>query len=309
MNRWSKVIVLKGLPASGKSTWAAEQVVKHPDRYCRVNKDSLRAMLHNGRYSKLNESVVRDARDAIIVRALLRGQTVIVDDTNFDPTNMARIQQIVRIQQVVEECGAEVEVEERFFDVPVDECVRRDAARERPVGEKVIREMAARYLKPKVATLAAMDIVPYVPDETLPKAIICDLDGTLCLFDHHRGPYDHDRCGDDNPNMVVRDVLARFADIDILFVSGREEKYRRETIGWLYEHVRSHTTPGIDIQGLLLMRATGDRRNDALVKYEIFDEHIRNAYNVLFTIDDRERVVAMWRTLGLVCLQVADGNF
>jgi hypothetical protein len=57
------------------------------------------------------------------------------------------------------------------------------------------------------------------------------------------------------------------------------------------------------------MRETGDRRKDSIIKKEIFDRHIRDVYNIEFVLDDRNQVVELWRSLGLTCLQVADGDF
>ncbi len=60
---------------------------------------------------------------------------------------------------------------------------------------------------------------------------------------------------------------------------------------------------------LFLMREAGNTENDAIIKRRMFDEHIRANYNVLGVFDDRDRVVEMWRSLGLTCFQVDKGNF
>ena len=59
----------------------------------------------------------------------------------------------------------------------------------------------------------------------------------------------------------------------------------------------------------LFMRASGDTRKDEIVKLELFDAHVRGKYDVRLVLDDRDRVVRMWRSIGLTCLQVADGEF
>ena len=84
-----KVIILKGLPASGKSTWALEQTAKHGN-YKRINKDDLRAMIDGGKWSKAREQHVLDTRDWFINLCLSRKLNVIVDDTNFAPKHEAR---------------------------------------------------------------------------------------------------------------------------------------------------------------------------------------------------------------------------
>jgi hypothetical protein len=56
------------------------------------------------------------------------------------------------------------------------------------------------------------------------------------------------------------------------------------------------------------MREDKDNRSDAIIKQEIFENNF-NKEDILCVIDDRQRVVDMWRSLGLVCLQVDHGNF
>jgi len=132
-------------------------------------------------------------------------------------------------------------------------------------------------------------------------AIICDIDGTLALRGD-RSPYDHSTCIEDDVNFPVARLLVDTTHSrHIIFVSGREEKFREMTEWWLREHLIP--------SGLLLMRQTGDNRPDAEVKEEIYRQHIEPFYDIDFVLDDRNRVVKMWRDLGLTCFQVADGDF
>jgi hypothetical protein len=62
-------------------------------------------------------------------------------------------------------------------------------------------------------------------------------------------------------------------------------------------------------QALLFMRKNGDYRKDAIIKKEIFDNNIRGKFNIDFALDDRNQCCEMWRSLGLTCLQVANGDF
>ena len=59
----------------------------------------------------------------------------------------------------------------------------------------------------------------------------------------------------------------------------------------------------------LWMRAAGDQRGDDVVKAELFDAHVRHRFLVRVVLDDRDRVVAVWRRLGLTCWQVDYGDF
>lgn len=138
------------------------------------------------------------------------------------------------------------------------------------------------------------------------KAIICDLDGTLCLFEkenkelpHYRNPYDAGTCKNDLLNPVVNKILSYSKNI--LLVSGREDKYRDQTEEWLNKY-------GI-IYEELYMRKSGDFRKDSIVKNEIYIDFIKDNWDIEFVLDDRDQVCKMWRGLGLVCLQVAEGNF
>jgi hypothetical protein len=135
------------------------------------------------------------------------------------------------------------------------------------------------------------------------KAVICDLDGTLATIGN-RSPYDAARCDVDSLNVPVAEcVRALRGHYRIIFVSGRQEKDRAPTAAWLKQHLFWDENVDYD----LFMRATGDMRNDAVVKEEIYKARIEPYLDVLLVLDDRRRVVAKWRELGLTCFQVNRG--
>lgn len=135
------------------------------------------------------------------------------------------------------------------------------------------------------------------------RAVICDIDGTVALK-CDRDIYDYSRVKDDLPNVpIVRLVQLLGIDRAVIFVSGREDGSRPETTDWLKATFDLDDTPA------LFMRRSGDYREDAVVKKEIYETYIRPFVWVDYVIDDRNSVVAMWRSLGLTCLQVADGDF
>jgi predicted kinase len=156
-----QVIIMKGLPGSGKSTWAKQKVAENPNAYKRISKDDLRDMLDNGVHSNDAEKFILGTRDALIMISLHAGKHVIVDDTNLAAKHEDRIRQIVKGM-------AEVRIQD-FTDVPIETCIARDLNRSRSVGEAVIRRMYNQFLKP--------DVTPIERIEGLPHAIICDLDG------------------------------------------------------------------------------------------------------------------------------------
>lgn len=135
----TKLIMLRGLPASGKSTYAKEMVRKHG--YKRVNRDELREMIDLGKYSPESEIIIKEVQEQIIRRLIRHNQTVIVDNTNLKPEDREYFEYLA-------EEDLEVELEIIDFPTPVDECVRRDSLRGiHSVGEKVIRDMYEKYLK------------------------------------------------------------------------------------------------------------------------------------------------------------------
>lgn len=131
-------------------------------------------------------------------------------------------------------------------------------------------------------------------------AIIVDLDGTLALF-NGREPFEFEKCDTDLLNEPVATTVFALAMRDVLIVTGRYERVRTQTEAWLDLH-------GIPYDALF-MRRDGDNRKDADVKREIYYAEIADRYDVLLVLDDRNQSVEGWRQLGLVCFQVAEGNF
>lgn len=280
-----KIIVLRGLPGSGKSTWAKQYQAEHPGTV-RTNKDELRAMLHDSKHSKGKENFVLAVRDFIIDKALTDGHDVVCDDTNLHPKHLAHMEELAAKH------GATIEIKD-FTDVTLEECIRRDLARPRSVGERVIRQMYYQFLEPKPAKP--------VHDPALDNCIIVDLDGTLALFDRDKvSPYDRD-FSQDQVNETVKaliDMHYFYQGNDVVILSGRKETHLKQTLQWLDDH-NIHFS---DIR----MRKTDDNRPDTVVKEELYNEHIRGKYNVVMVIDDRLSVCRLWHRLGLPLFRVGD---
>ena len=100
-------------------------------------------------------------------------------------------------------------------------------------------------------------------------------------------------------SMVRLCNILHASGIQILLCSGRNEQYRSETMTWLAEQ-------NVHYHGLFL-RKDNDRRSDTVIKREILAGIDKS--KVLFVVEDRSRVVEMWRGEGLVCLQCAPGEF
>ena len=303
-----KVVVTTGITASGKSTWAKEYCANNP-HWKRFNRDDIRAMLNGGdpwshfkgspeNLNRVEELVTR-LRDEFIIESLQSGFNVIVDDTN---ANSRTFNEVCR---VLAKAALNVNVSEKAFYVDLQVALDRDRARTPSVGDDIVMKFWKRFKGSDFTnyfckqTNIMLDFEKVECKGNIP-AVICDLDGTLALFGN-KNPFDRD-FENDQVNEEVANILRGLnPSTTILFVSGRAEPHRRQTIQFLAKAKIDHW--------LLLMRKDNDKRNDAEVKFEIFRDSIAPNYDVKFVLDDRNRVVNMWRAQGLPCFQVAPGDF
>ena len=329
-------MIFKGLPGCGKSTEAAALIKREPKRWVRINRDDLRCMVvgpGNNPHARDNdrEELMRSVKEALMRQAFTAGYDVILDDTHLVPMTVKKLHSAAASY-------GDVKVIEKSFNVSVEECIARDAKRTgfAHVGEKVIKDMARgagldkgrklsdkeTYYEPRPDSFRVV-----VQDESLPKAIMCDLDGTLAIIGD-RTPYDATDCDViDKPNWaVINCVLAMHAQgVKVMFMSGRDQKYRPETQRFIEKYCR--VTTGYNMkEGFtgekspipyeLHMRGETapdpekmDQRKDSIIKQELFDKYVVGKYHVLFVLDDRNQVVDFWRSIGLTCFQVAPGAF
>lgn len=321
-----KITLTVGIPACGKSTWAKEEVKKDPEGTTRINRDDLRSMMSNYHFSDSNEKLVTSAKTFMIQQALRYGRNIIIDETNLNRRNFDDVVKLVK------DMNMDVMVMEKAFFVELDEAIARDAKRPGHgcVGEDVVRKFwkksggaQHKHYKPRVEILQrqteqSLAATQAEVDNALPYVVVCDLDGTISLFNskrsdgsvdvrytgaHVRSPYDASKCDEDTLNESVAAVLEAMkkAGYHIVFCSGREDCYRPQTEAFLKKHI------GFGYE--LHMRKTGDMRKDSLIKEEIYNSQIKPNYNVLLVLDDRNQVVDFWRSKGLTCFQVAPGNF
>jgi predicted kinase len=137
----ARLLITRGLPASGKTTFAK----KLQPRVVRVNRDDLRRMLHGDRlYTPRAEAQVTLVQRAAVEALLGAGADVIVDDTNL------RGRTVREWAALAARHDAAFEVHD-FTDVPLEECLRRDAERADVdrVGEAGIQRMHDLYLSGK----------------------------------------------------------------------------------------------------------------------------------------------------------------
>lgn len=148
---------------------------------------------------------------------------------------------------------------------------------------------------------------------------IFDIDGTIADLSHRLHyiktvPKDWDsfnaRVIHDTPIKPVLEIMHSLykAGTDVYFFTGRNESTRAATTEWIYQNTFWDTST---ITQSLFMRPLNDRRDDTQVKKDIYLNHL-NEYDknrLTSVFEDRDRVVKMWRKLGVTCLQVRDGNY
>jgi hypothetical protein len=228
----------------------------------------------------------------MIIDALERGKNIISADTNFS----TRINHIANMKALVypkyrEQYDFEVK---DFTDVPFDVILERAKKTDRPEGAeywtRVVMEQKNTYMIPK----KLYEDPNYWVDGNLPKVVLLDADGTVCIH-NGRSPFEFEKCGEDLPNYPLVDIAKMFCerdDMKVIVLSGRPDTYREHTANWFNAY-------GIRFDDLL-MRKAGDMRNDAIVKREIYEAEIKDKYSVYAVFDDRKRVVEnLWVQEGL----------
>jgi|SRR5665213_54956 len=283
--------MMVGLPGCGKSTRARE--LMEDGNVMRCNRDDIRAMLFK-RWKGSKEPVVSEIEKAAIVSAVSSGFDIIIDDTNLSP-NTSR-----RWKNLSVELG--VALVEESFQTTIEECIERDALRvgKAHVTRGVIENMALRYGL----------IPPVEPDR---KVVIFDVDGTLvdCTHRQHwikNKPKDHARFYAEavNDPPITKNIQwvqeCHSAGDYIIIVSGRPTDLNSDIT------VRQLQKYGV-VYRHLFMRAAEDYRDDDIVKQEILDGILKwiPKEQIAFTVDDRPRVIRMWRANGLLCHDVGLG--
>lgn len=290
----AKIILTRGLPASGKTTWAKEFVRSYPHTV-RVSRDDLRSQMYpETDYRYIDEDLITVAETALVRAALRQGRTVVVDAMHLQQRYINRWQKL----------GYPVQIAEFHTDEAT--LLLRNMNRDSRVPNHVIVDNYKKYTN-KDGSLRKVSLKPeeyvidykYVPDSTKPTAVIVDIDGTLAHNDGHRSFYDYSKVLGDKPVWPVIDAANGLNNIHhIVVVSGRKSECRDDTEAWLLMH-------GVHYDEFY-MRADGDDRSDTIVKMEILRDKIAPEFEVIAAIDDRPAVVRMWQKVGIPTFAMGD---
>lgn len=294
-----KILILIGIPGSGKSTWAKDYV-KYNDNWVRVNRDDFREMLKTAQVceNKIEDMITKLVSDTINA-ALMRKQNVIIDNTHV---------KVKYINSIIEEFKYSADIDYRVFDVSLDKAIERDSNREKKVGSEVIKRMYGDYkILMDSFSFQPVNKVKHRPvikpnfSSDKDDAVIFDIDGTLANMGN-RGPFDWEQVYKDDVNHIVAEQIEfhKSKGREILIVTGRDGVCKDQTIEWLEFH-------GIKWDEIFT-RPENDFRKDTVIKKEIYENQIKDKYNVLCVYDDRLQVLDMWYDQKVFTFNVNQGN-
>lgn len=302
-----KIILTRGIQGSGKSTWARKWVEEDPINRVRINNDDIRNML--GKYWVIErEPLVSEIKQSIVTEAMNRGYDIVVDNMNLNPKEVKFWETVVEFNNTYPD-GYKYEIEFKDFFISLEECIRRDAMRPNPIGEKVIRDTWKRYKH----FIQTSEVEKYVnnlikEDESKPYCLVVDMDSTLC-FNTTKRPWYGEGAAEgminDVPNMGVLRLVEQWVkpgpaaySHNLIIATGRDTSQEEVTKQWLAKY-------NIYPQEFYF-RKQGDYRKGVEVKKEQI-EKILEKYNVVAIIDDCEPIVQMYRDMGLTVLQPNKG--
>ena len=296
----NKLILTRGIQGSGKTTWARQWVAEDPSSRVRINNDDIRNMLGNywvvGR-----EPLVSEMKQYVTQAAMDRGYNIVIDNMNLNPHEVKFWEKVVELNNEDPD-GYKYEIEFKDFFIPLEECIRRDAMRPNPIGEKVIRETWKRY-KHFIQTTQVENYVNNLRKYTgKPKCIVIDMDSTMC-FNTTKRPWFGEGAAEgminDVPNTGVCEMIRQLQDYyDIVVATGRDTSQEEVTRQWLAKQ-------GINADEFYF-RTNKDYRKGVVVKKEQI-EAILEKYDIVAIFDDCEPIVDMYREMGLTVLQPNKG--
>ncbi|CAH6804389.1 conserved hypothetical protein [Vibrio chagasii] len=146
------------------------------------------------------------------------------------------------------------------------------------------------------------------------KTVIVDLDGTLALNQHRAHYIDKTskvdwnsyflECDKDEPNRPVIEAVnaLKAQGYNIHIFSARGDIAKNKTIAWLRLN-------NVQYDHLTMREMDTFTPDETLKRFWLLDLYPNYKQDILCVFDDRNKVVSMWRETGLVCFQVAEGDF
>lgn len=247
------------------------------------------------------ENLVSSIKKNMAEEAINRGYDIVVDNMNLNPKEILFWKDMVKMANMDPD-GYQYEIEFKDFFIPLEECIRRDAMRPNPIGEKVIRETWKRY-KHFIQTTEVEKYVDNLRKYTgKPKCIVIDMDSTMC-FNTTKRPWFGDGAAEgminDMPNTGMCDIVRQLQEQYLVVVAtGRDTTQAEVTKQWLAKQ-------GINVDEFYF-RTNKDYRKGVVVKKEQI-EAILEKYDVVAIFDDCEPIVDMYREMGLTVLQPNKG--
>lgn len=318
-------IITRGIPGSGKSTWATKWVAEDPFTRVRINRDDIREELirngaaNNRKHTKYYvydsqgqldrdfEQQVSNLERSRLHKALRQGKSVVSDNTNLSPTATSKLMRSITQQY------NSIPIVVKDFPITLEEAIKRDAQRERKVGPEIVKSMMKR-LGPNGEFHHIDGTFPIQkyrkPEKPGQHAIGFDLDGTLADVRSIRHFVQRDQRGRRNfdafhrsslfvpPHPAVVEILkdAQKAGLAVLITTARSAEYTEVSQRWLKE-VANVTFDNY------YSRPKGDMRPDYEVKKDLY-KTISQDYDLVHQVDDNPAAVKAWEENGVLVTKV-----
>lgn len=319
----AKVVIMHGLPGSGKSTFAREFAASASRPTVVLSRDAIRFELFGVEYKKNKgvEQVITELFDEELERLIAKRMQVVLDGCNLE------VHLLRNLMEKLVELGVD-DIEQRHFDVPVEVCKQRVRARAEQGGhdvpDAVIDRMAKRaYLDGHLVRFALgangrVDRLPTQMSENVKRVqafnvqlrerfpmrsgqvVLLDLDGTL-VNNAHLADAAFGAPGERNFEMFYRDsefapvndavltmlwAIRHRTDLDVIALTGRDDIAAEPTIRFL----EAHNVP----VSSLYMKPKGDRRRGAWFKQDMLNTFANKGWTIVHAIDDDELCIEVF---------------
>ena len=294
-----KAHIMIGISASGKSTYVKEHATSNS---VIINNDNARRrfvgispednLWDYYKFDKNIESQVKSEADALINHAFYNKKDLWIDNTNLTAIKNENL------KKFLEQLGYEVYFHNLNTSSNINTYLYRNQQRINELKPSVIND---QYIRACINNYVDFE----TGDRVQARIALVDIDGTVADHCNQRSHFDWFKVYNDKPRFYVIETLKalyNFGSIDFIqFLSGRESICYNDTMVWLQD------VAGFDMtRHRLLMRQQKDNRKDVLIKSEIYENCIKDKYDIKFVFDDRNQVVDYWWDQKLPVFHVGD---